>query len=54
MDSSITEPKAGMVFTMPYKKTGHCGFIVDVQGDNVIVKDSNWSLDEKVKLIQSH
>jgi len=49
MDSSITEPKAGMVFTMPYKKTGHCGFIVDVQGDNVIVKDSNWSLDEKVK-----
>ena len=49
MDSSITEPEAGMVFVMPYKDTGHTGFVVDVQGDKVLVKDSNWSLDETVK-----
>lgn len=49
MDPTITTPAPGMVFTMPYKDTGHCGFIVDVEGDNAIVKDSNWSLDEKVK-----
>jgi hypothetical protein len=49
MDSSITEPEPGMVFTIPYKDTGHCGFVVGVEGDNVIVKDSNWGLDEKVK-----
>ena len=49
MDSSITEPEAGMVFTIPYKDTGHCGFIVSVDGNQVTVKDSNWSLDEKVK-----
>lgn len=49
MDKTIKKPEAGMVFTMPYKNTGHCGFIVDIEGDNAIVKDSNWSLDEKVK-----
>lgn len=49
MDKSIKKPEAGMVFTMPYKDTGHCGFIESVEGDYAIVKDSNWSLDEKVK-----
>jgi len=49
MNPNITEPKAGMVFVMPYKDTGHTGFIVSVDGDKVTVKDSNWSLDEKVK-----
>jgi len=42
--------KPGMVFTMPYKNTGHIGFIVSNNGDGTVtVKDSNWSLDEKVK-----
>jgi hypothetical protein len=50
MDSSITEPAPGMVFVMPYKDTGHTGFIVSVNNDGTAtVKDSNYSLDEKVK-----
>lgn len=49
MDSSITKPEPGMVFVYPYKNTGHTGFIVGVKGDKAIVKDSNFSLDEKVK-----
>jgi hypothetical protein len=49
MDNSITQPAPGMVFVMPYKDTGHTGFIVDVKGNKAIVKDSNYSLDEKVK-----
>ncbi len=50
MDKSIKTPEPGMVFVMPYKDTGHTGFIVAVNDDNTVtVKDSNWSLDEKVK-----
>ena len=49
MDPTIKTPEPGMVFTIPYKDTGHTGFIVGIEGDNAIVKDSNWSLDEKVK-----
>ena len=49
MDKSIKSPKAGMIFTMPYKKTGHCGFIVSIENGIATVKDSNWSLDEKIK-----
>ena len=49
MDASITKPKPGMVFVIPYGNTGHTGFIVDIEGDQAVVKDSNYSLDEKVK-----
>ena len=49
MDENIKTPKAGMVFTMPYKKTGHCGFIVSIKNGIATVKDSNWSLNEKIK-----
>ena len=49
MDPTITKPEPGMVFTMPYKDTGHIGFIVGIDGDQAIVKDSNYSLDEKIK-----
>ncbi|MBU0963159.1 MAG: CHAP domain-containing protein, partial [Nanoarchaeota archaeon] len=42
--------KPGMVFTMPYKNYGHIGFIVSNNGDGTVtVKDSNYSLDEKIK-----
>jgi hypothetical protein len=50
MDPSITWPEPGMVFVMPYGNTGHTGFILGVEGDQAIVKDSNYSLDEKVKI----
>jgi len=52
MDNSITEPEPGMVFVMPYKDTGHTGFVVAVNKEKgtVTVKDSNYSLDEKVKV----
>ena len=50
MDKSITTPAPGMVFTMPYKNTGHCGFIVSIKNGIATVKDSNWSLDEKIKI----
>jgi len=49
MDDNITKPEAGMVFTMPYKDTGHCGIILSVDNGVATVKDSNWSLDEKIK-----
>lgn len=53
MDPNINYPLPGMVFTMPLTgelaKYGHTGIIVDVQGNNAIVKDSNWSKDEKIK-----
>ena len=50
MDKSITKPEPGMVFVMPYGSTGHTGFVLEVRGDKVLVKDSNYSLDEKVKI----
>lgn len=62
MDKTIKKPEAGMVFVMPYKDTGHTGFIldgsVDANGDPVanglgkysLVKDSNWGLNEKVQV----
>lgn len=49
MDKSIQYPEPGMVFTMPYKDTGHVGIIVGIEGDQAIVKDSNYGLDEKIK-----
>ena len=50
MDKTIKEPEAGMVFVMPYKDTGHTGIILSVKDGIATVKDSNWSLDEKVKV----
>ncbi len=50
MDSSITYPEPGMVFVMPYKDTGHTGFIQSVNNDGTVtVKDSNFGLDGTVK-----
>jgi len=49
MDPSIKRPEPGMVFVMPYKDSGHIGFVVGIDGDQAIVKDSNWGLDEKIK-----
>jgi hypothetical protein len=52
MDNSINYPEPGMVFVMPYGDTGHTGFVLAVNEDKgtVTVKDSNYSLDEKVKV----
>ena len=51
MNPNIVNPSAGMVFVMPYKNTGHTGIILAVNSDGTAtVKDSNWSLDEKVKV----
>lgn len=52
MDPNIKYPEPGMVFTMPYGTTGHVGFIVDIKDGMATVKDSNYSLDEKVKTHQ--
>lgn len=53
MNPAIKTPKPGMVFVMPYKNTGHTGIILSVNPDGTAtVKDSNWSLDEKVKVHQ--
>ncbi|MHA1210845.1 MAG: hypothetical protein ACTSSH_00140 [Candidatus Heimdallarchaeota archaeon] len=50
MDKSIKTPAPGMVFTMPYKNTGHCGFILSIKDGIATVKDSNWLLDKKIKI----
>jgi len=50
MDKSIKTPQAGMVFVMPYNNTGHTGFIMSIKDGVATVKDSNWSLDEKIKI----
>lgn len=52
MDPTIKEPAPGMVFVMPYKDTGHIGFIVDVKDGIATVKDSNYGLDEKIRTHQ--
>ena len=49
MDPSIKKPAPGMVFVMPYKDTGHTGFIVGIDGGKAIVKDYNYDLTGKVK-----
>jgi hypothetical protein len=49
MDKNIKSPKSGMVFVMPYKDTGHTGIILAVNNGIATVKDSNYSLDGKVK-----
>jgi len=50
MDPFIKTPKPGMVFVMPYQNTGHTGIIVGINNDGTAtVKDSNWSLNEKVQ-----
>jgi len=56
-DPSIKEPKAGMVFVMPITGDnapyGHTGFIKEVKGDKVLVKDSNWS-NNNDEIIREH
>lgn len=52
MDPTIKYPAPGMVFVMPYGKTGHTGIIMLVKDGMATVKDSNYSLDEKVKTHQ--
>ena len=48
------QPSAGDIFVMPYKSTGHTGFVIgstklsDGTYD-VLVQDSNWGLNEKVQ-----
>ncbi len=53
MDKSIKWPQPGMVFVMPltgeFAKYGHTGIIVGIDGDEAIVKDSNWNKDEKIR-----
>lgn len=50
MDRNLQYPEPGMVFVTPYKDTGHTGFIVAVNNDGTVtVKDSNASLDEKIR-----
>jgi len=54
VDPTIKTPMAGDVFVMPYSWTGHTGIVTKVtpKADgtfDLVVKDSNWSLDEKVK-----
>jgi len=48
MDPTITEPQPGMVFTIPYKDTGHIGIILDIKDGIATVKHSNYDLNEKV------
>lgn len=51
MDESITTPAPGMIFVMKYKSTGHTGFIMSIDANGIAtVKDSNWGLDEKVRI----
>jgi hypothetical protein len=52
MDPTIKQPQPGMVFVMPYKDTGHTGFIVAVNNGVATVKDSNAHLDEKISTHQ--
>jgi hypothetical protein len=54
-DINSTTPVVGAAFVMPYKDTGHTGFVKQI-GTNpatkkpgVLVKDSNWGLNEKVQ-----
>lgn len=59
MDPTITQPEPGMVFTMPYKDTGHIGFIVDVytneKGEQIArVKDSNYFTKSAPETIKTH
>jgi hypothetical protein len=51
MDRNITYPEPGMVFVSPYKDTGHTGFVLSVnpESNSVVVKDSNYGLDEKIR-----
>lgn len=54
MDQNASTLEPGMVFVMPYVdpvygNTGHTGIIVGFNGSNVIVKDSNWGLDKKIR-----
>ncbi len=49
MDKTIKNPKPGMVFVMPYKNYGHTGIILGINDGIATVKDSNYSLDGKIK-----
>lgn len=49
-----TAPIPGDIFVMPYRATGHTGFVIGSTPKSdgtfdVRVRDSNWGLDEKVK-----
>lgn len=54
MDPSIDKPEPGMVFTMPYGRTGHTGFIVDVKDGIATVKDSNYYINSAPEQIKTH
>lgn len=56
MDSSITTPEAGMVFVMPYRDTGHTGFIVSVNEETgmATVRDSNWYVTSDPEAVRTH
>ncbi len=54
MDPNIKKPAPGMIFVMPYKDTGHIGFIVGIEGQYAIVKDSNYFNKTNPEMIQTH
>lgn len=54
MDPSIKTPEPGMVFTMPYKDTGHIGFILDINDGVATVKDSNFYTNNAPEQIKTH
>lgn len=59
MDKSITQPEPGMVFVMPYKDTGHTGFILNtyINEDGVemaTVKDSNYFTKSAPETVRTH
>lgn len=59
MDPQIKEPEPGMVFTMPYKDTGHIGFylgsyINDKGVEMALVKDSNWFVKSAPETVRTH
>jgi len=54
MDPKIKEPEPGMVFTMPYKKYGHIGFIMSIKDGVATVKDSNWFVNSAPEEIRTH
>lgn len=54
MDPTIKVPEPGMVFTMPYKDTGHIGFILSIKDGIATVKDSNWFINSDPEKVKTH
>lgn len=54
MDPNIKQPEPGMIFTMPYRDTGHIGFIVSINGDKALVKDSNYFTSTAPETVKTH